>query len=121
MISYDTFILLTIFSKLELFLVIIIIILILYYLKNIRVMLGMFIFNNFSDCAVHTINSNLTNGVVNIHPAIYLFCVCTLFFILIKQFLNLRYTLSLQFLLVLSASLIILGSYWASQELSWGG
>lgn len=82
----------------------------------------------------NSINFNLLNGVMLIHPIIlyvfYNYCIVFLSFYVFSFFFifvfkkRLSITFVISFLLILFTLIfksIILGSWWAEQELSWGG
>lgn len=64
-------------------------------------------------------NLNLLNGIVNIHPLIYML----IFYNLLSLYLNfLKLKCSTLFFTIVNfTALIFLGSFWAAQEISWGG
>ena len=65
------------------------------------------------------VNINLLNGIMNIHPCIYLIVFYNLLSLYIGFLKNKK--LSLEFTLYSFTVLLFLGSFWAAQELSWGG
>jgi len=84
-------------------------------------------YNNFYINITNTINQNLLNGSMNIHPIFFLILIN---FILIryfrmhghnKKYLNKEIFFFFNFYLYFSSFLfMLLGIYWASQELLWG-
>ena len=68
---------------------------------------------------IDAINLNLLNGIMNIHPCIYL-CIFINLLSVYFSFLKSK-KMSLDTTLYCFMILLFLGSFWAAQELSWGG
>jgi hypothetical protein len=65
-------------------------------------------------------NKNLLNGIVNIHPVLYL-AIVMLFNYSLLFFFKKKKKLYFLYFLKIYCGLLILGSFWAAQELAWGG
>lgn len=116
----ENFLFLNILSKLEPLLVLLIIVSLFFFLKRA----GCFyicICNYITQNSVNSLNKNLLNGIVNIHPVIYVLFVFCIVNLCLFFFFKKKIVPNLHVLLRSLTILLILGSFWAAQELSWGG
>lgn len=107
-----------------------IIILVTFFEYNIFDNISISAFNYINQSEV-TLNTNLINGVMLIHPILLYLYYILVFYIVYILYNNLKYTNKKIFtkvidkMLIKTAALILfsilLGSWWAEQELSWGG
>jgi cytochrome c biogenesis factor len=67
------------------------------------------------------INKNLLNGIINIHPLVYITCICVIFIASARVLQNFKFYINWRILVIYFSILLILGAFWAAQELAWGG
>ena len=121
--------------------VVVLLFLILIFIKNKNIFKTIFIFllifyhklyiynQSILVVIIHNINTNLINGIMLIHPIIlyllYAYILCFFFiyfFFLKKKFIkNINLQQNIKYNYIYSIISLFLGSYWAEQELFWGG
>jgi hypothetical protein len=87
------------------------------FFKKQTVWLFILPLNNFVQSTI--INFNLLNGIMNIHPCVYLLVFNNISTLYSCFFLKKKTALCL--VIYNFSILLLLGSFWAAQELSWGG
>jgi hypothetical protein len=102
-------------SILDIYISVYIFIIIYLFLKKKKIILFIYLLNSLTCVNIIPLNKNLLNGIMNIHPFVYMY----LYIYFHKT--NFHKTNFYKNILYIIFLLLFLGSYWAAQELSWGG
>lgn len=95
----------------------ILILMLFFFFKKSKINIFILPINSFF-CS-HTINFNLLNGIMNVHPCVYLLIYNNLLNMYLGFLKNKK--ISLNYAVIYFSTLLFLGGFWAAQELSWGG